>query len=495
MSVPCQPCNIRNVAVMPVVKHNASQPAKARHQVFSLLLDNRPLVDSILGRPGRKSTVSPERLLDQTARLADIQRQLRAADAADILESLPLDKRLAFWRLIDNDKRGKILVEISPVIRHRLIADMNPGDILKAVRPLEVDEQACLAHYLPRDIVSRMLTALEPRQRAQARAMMNAERDSVGRYMDVELATVRPDVTLAVVQRYLRRRRTLPKNSDKLFVVDRKNQLVGELALTAILLNPPGKQVAEVMEANPAAFLPDDAARDAAGAFERYDLVTAPVVDIKGKLVGRLGIEHMVDVIIAENDETQRRLGGIGPAADIYAPIRNTLRARWGWLAINLAAAFITSRVIGLFEGTLSVLVSLAALMPIVAGIGGAGGNQAMTMIVRGLALRQLAKGSAVFLLLRELGAAVINGVLWGGIMGLATWFLYRNAGLGGVIMLAMLFNFILAALMGVMIPLAMARLGRNPAARSSVMIAAITDTGGYFIFLGLATVFLAHQA
>ncbi len=240
---------------MSVVKHNAPQLAKSRHQVFSLLLANRPLVDSILGRPGRKSTVSPAKLLDQTARLADRQRQLRAADVADILESLPLDKRLAFWRLIDNDKRGKTLVEISLVVRHGLIADMNPGDILKAVRPLEVDEQACLAHYLPRDIVSRMLTALEPRQRAQVRAMMNAERDSVGRYMDFEQATVRPEVTLAVVQRYLRRCGRLPENSDKLFVVDRNNQLVGELALTAILLNPPGKKVAEVMDAAPLAMI------------------------------------------------------------------------------------------------------------------------------------------------------------------------------------------------------------------------------------------------
>ncbi len=478
---------------MPLVKHDAPQLAKLRHQILSLLLANRPLVDSILSRPGREPAVSPAILLDQTARLTAMQRQLHAADVADLLESLPPDERLAFWRLIDNEKRGKTLVEISENIRDSLIAEMGNSDILKAVRPLDMDEQACLARYLPRDIVGRMLTALEPQRRAQVRAMMNFERDSVGRYMDFELATVRPDVTLAVVQRYLRRRKTLPDNSDKLFVVDRKNQLVGELALTAILLNPPGKRVAEVMDDEPAPFLPDDSAHEAAGAFERYDLITAPVVDIKGKLMGRLGIEHMVDLSFAENDHSLRRLGGISPAEDIFAPVRKAVRARWAWLAVNLCTAFIASRVIGLFEGTISALVSLAALMPIVAGIGGNTGNQTITMIVRALALHQLEKGNAIFLLLRELGVAVINGLVLGGIMGLATWLLYRDAGLGGVMMLAMLLNLILAALMGVLIPLAMIRIGHDPAVGSSWLITAITDTGGFFIFLSLATLFLLH--
>ena len=478
---------------MPVVKHDAPQLAELRHHVMSLLLCNRPLVESILARPHHQSAPPSAALLDQTARLTGIQRRLHAADLADLLESLPLEERLALWRLIDNDKRGKTLIEASENVWDSLLAEMTNGEILRAVRPLDVDEQAYLARYLPRDIVGRMLTALEPQRRAQVRAMMNFEHDSVGRYMDFELATVRPDVRLSVVQRYLRWKKALPSNSDKLFVVDRHNKLVGELSLAALLLNPLDKEVAEVMDHDPTFFLPDDSAQAAAGAFERYDLITAPVVDIKGKLMGRLSIEHVVDLFFAENDNNLRRLGGISPSEDIFAPVRKAVRTRWTWLAVNLCTAFIASRVIGLFEGTISALVSLAALMPIVAGIGGNTGNQTITMIVRALALHQLEKGNALFLLLRELGVAIINGLLWGGIMGLVTWLLYHDAGLGGVMMLAMLLNLILAALMGVLIPLAMVRVGRDPALGSSVMITAITDTGGFFIFLGLATLFLIH--
>ncbi|TKI06681.1 magnesium transporter [Martelella alba] len=476
---------------MPVVTHDAPQLAQLRHQVLALLLNNRPLVDSILSLPGRDAAEPDAVLLDQTARLAGIQRQLHAADLADLLESLPPEARLALWRLIDNDKRGKTLVEASENVWDSLLAEMAPGEILRAMRPLDVDEQAYLARYLPRDIVGRMLTAMEPPRRAQVRAMMNFAPDCVGRYMDFELATLRPDVSLATAQRYLRWRKTLPPNSDKLFVVDRRGKLVGELPLSALLLNPLDKQVAEVMETDPQRFLPEDSARAAAGAFERYDLISAAVVDVKGKLMGRLCIEHVVDVFFTESDSTLRRLGGISPAEDIFAPVRKAVRARWTWLAVNLCTAFAASRVIGLFEGTISALVSLAALMPIVAGIGGNTGNQTITMIVRAQALRQLETGNTLFLLLREMGVAIINGLIWGGIMGLVTWLLYHNAGLGAVMMLAMLLNLMLAALMGVAIPLTMARAGRDPAVGSSVIITAITDTGGFFIFLGLATLFL----
>lgn len=370
---------------------------------------------------------------------------------------------------------------------------MSNRDILHAISPLDVDEQAYLARYLPRDLVGRMLTALEPQRRAQVREMMHFDRESVGHHMDFELATVRPDVTLTTVQRWLRWRKRLPDNSDKLFVVDRHNTLVGELTLSALLLNPLHRRVSEVMDAHPTTFHPDDRAQDAAGAFERYDMITAPVIDSKGKLMGRLSIEHMVDVYFEESDSNLRGLGGISPQEDIFAPVRKAVRTCWTWLALNLCTAFIASRVIGLFDGTIAQLVSLAALMPIVAGIGGNTGNQTITMIVHAAALHQLEKGNARFLILRELGVAVINGLVWGGIMGVVTWLLYGEAGLGGVMMLAVLLNLLLAALMGVLIPLLMIRIGRDPAVGSSVMITAITDTGGFFIFLGLATLFLVH--
>lgn len=478
---------------MPAVKHPAPQLAELRRQTLTVLLANRPLIDSILQRPARETDTDPALLLDQTTHLADIVRQLHAADLADLLESLPHDERLALWRLVDNSKRGKTLVEASENVWESLIAEMSNRDILKAIRPLDVDEQAYLARYLPRDLVGRMLTSLEPHRRAQVREMMHFDRESVGHHMDFELAPIRPDVSLATVQRYLRWRKVLPDNTDKLFVVDRHNHLVGELTLSSLLLHPLNMRVDQVMDSHPITFRPDDRAEDAAGAFERYDLITAPVIDVKGKLMGRLSIEQIVDLFFEENETNIRRLGGLSPEEDIFAPVRKAVRTRWAWLAINLCTAFVASRVIGLFEHTISQLVSLAALMPIVAGIGGNTGNQTITMIVRASALHQLEKGNAGFLILRELGVSVINGVVWGGIMGLVTWLLYGDLGLGGVMMLAMLLNLLLAALMGVLIPLTMIRFGHDPAVGSSVMITAITDTGGFFIFLGLATLFLMH--
>jgi magnesium transporter len=245
------------------------------------------------------------------------------------------------------------------------------------------------------------------------------------------------------------------------------------------------------MNDDPTTFSPDDKADDAASAFERYDLITAPVVDLKGKLMGRLTVESIVDFVNEDSDANLRRMGGISPEEDVFSPVGKAVKNRWAWLAINLCTAFVASRVIGLFEHTISELVALAALMPIVAGIGGNTGNQTITMIVRGLALHQVQLSNMPFLLLRELGVALINGLIWGGLMGVVTWLLYGNMAMGAVMTLAMVLNLLVAALMGVLIPLTMVRLGRDPALGSSVMITALTDTGGFFIFLGLATIFL----
>jgi magnesium transporter len=309
--------------------------------------------------------------------------------------------------------------------------------------------------------------------------------------MDFELVTVRPDVTLGAVHRFLRLRKTIPAATDKLFVTDRKNTLLGELPLTAVLLNDPETLVQTVMDSDPTRFLPEDKAEAAASAFERYDLISAPVIDAKGKLMGRLTIEEIVDVVNEESDSNLRRMGGLSPEEDVFAPVSKAVKTRWAWLAINLCTAFIASRVIGLFEHTISQLVALAALMPIVAGIGGNTGNQTITMIVRALALHQIEVGNISRLMFRELGVAIINGVVWGGIMGIVTWLLYGDWAMGGVMTLAMILNLLVAALMGVVIPMTMLKMGRDPAVGSSVLITALTDTGGFFIFLGLATIFL----
>ncbi|MCG8709321.1 magnesium transporter [Brenneria sp. 4F2] len=470
---------------------NAKKVSASRRRISLLLLDNGELVDDILHRHAEDTATDHKTLLEQTTEICRLITGLHAADLADLLESLPYDERLALWRLIPIDRRGQVLIEVSDSISDDLISDMRNKDILKAVRILDVDEQAQLARILPRQLLGRILTSLEPKQRAQLRGAINYDEECVGHIMDFKLITIRPDVTLATVQRYLRYRKVIPDSTDKLFVTDRKNALIGELSLANILLNAPETPVSAIMDKQPTMFQPEDQAADAAGAFERYNLISAAVVDNKGKLMGRLTVEDIVNVVNKESDSNMRRSGGLTPSEDVYAPVLKAVRNRWAWLAINLCTALVASRVIGLFENTLSHLVALATLMPIVAGLGGNTGNQTITMIVRALALHQLEHGRKSYLLLKELGVAMVNGVIWGAVMGLITYALYGSLLMGGVMMLAILLNLLLAALMGVLIPLVMVKLGRDPAVGSSVMITAITDTGGFFIFLGLATLFL----
>lgn len=478
---------------MSVAPSHVQQLAEIRSRILHLLLNDKHLVDILHERPLRESATEAATHREQIEEITRALPVLHAADIADLLEALPEDERLALWRLIGNDRRGRVLVEASENVWESLIEEMSDRDLLRAIAPLDIDEQAYLAKYLSRDLTGRLLTSLNPALRSHVLDVMHFDRDRVGRIMDFKLVTVRADVTLATVQRFLRKRKVIPDGTDKLFVTDKDNRLLGELPLTEILLNTPDKRVFEVMNDHPTTFLIDDKAEDAAGSFERYNLISAAVIDAKGKLMGRVTIEDVIDLVNEENDSNIRRMGGVNPEEDVFAPVRKSVRTRWAWLAINLCTAFIASRVIGLFEHTISQLVALAALMPIVAGIGGNTGNQTITMIVRALALHQVEPGNFSFLIGRELGVALINGLFWGGIMGGVTWAMYGNLALGGVMMLAMLLNLLLAALMGVLIPMLMIKMKRDPAVGSSVLITALTDTGGFFIFLGLATLFLLH--
>ena len=278
------------------------------------------------------------------------------------------------------------------------------------------------------------------------------------------------------------------------FVVDRQEHLKGLLPVNRLLVTDPDIVVAAVMGQEYVKFQPDEKAQDAALAFERYDLVSAPVVDADDKLIGRVTVNTVVDFIREETDSEKLSAGGLREVEDLFASVWSSVRNRWTWLARNLVTAFIASRVIGAFEGSIGKLVALAALMPIIAGIGGNSGNQTITMIVRALALGQINSSSARKLFVKEIGVSLINGLIWGGVVGLFAFFIYHSWQLGLVMTGAMFLNLLLAALMGVTIPLVMHKLGRDPAVGSSVLITAITDSGGFFIFLGLATVFLVGR-
>ena len=281
------------------------------------------------------------------------------------------------------------------------------------------------------------------------------------------------------------------QRADQLFVVDREERLRGLLPVNRLLVTDPETLVSAVMNREFSSFQPEQDAREAASAFERYDLVSAPVVDQQGCLVGRMTVNAVMDYIQEAKDSEMLSAGGLREDEDLFASVWNSVRNRWTWLAVNLITAFIASRVIGVFEHSIAQLVALAALMPIIAGIGGNSGNQTTTMIVRALALGQITRDSARKLFLKEISVSALNGLIWGSVVGVFAFLIYHSWQLGLVMTGAMALNLLLAAVMGVAIPLTMEKFGRDPAIGSSVMITAITDSGGFFIFLGLSTLFL----
>lgn len=462
-------------------------------QQIVTLLEKHRLVEELVHKQDMPRHELVESLVHKQ-NLAELQKKLdvlHPADVAHILEALPLEQRLDVWELVKAERDGEILLEVSDAVRQTLIADMDSEELLAAAEQLDTDELADLAPDLPKDVLHDLLDSLDIQNRERLQSTLAYPDDEVGALMDFDIVTIREDISLEVALRYLRRIGGLPDHTDKLFVVDRHDILRGILPLKRLVVSDPDMLVTEAMTEDAVIFHPEDKADEAAKAFERYDLVTAPVVDGSSKLVGRLTVDAVMDYIREEAESDMLSMAGLREEEDLFSSVWKSVQNRWTWLAINLITAFIASRVIGLFEGSIEKIVALAALMPIVAGIGGNSGNQTTTMIVRGLAVGQIASHNMRSLLLKELGVSLLNGLIWGSVLGLAAYWLYHNVALGLVMTAAMTLNLLLAAFMGVMIPLVMAKSGRDPAVGSSVLITAMTDSGGFFIFLGLATIFL----
>ncbi|MDC7717376.1 magnesium transporter [Vogesella sp. DC21W] len=457
------------------------------------LIERHRLVEDLVHRQDMPRHDLVESLVHKQ-NLAELEHKLEAlhpADIAYILEALPLEDRLLVWNLVHSDDEGDILLEVSDAVRESLIESMEQHELVAAAEQLDADELADLAADLPRQVVYEVMGGLDEEERQQLQSVLSYEEHQVGALMDFELVKIRADVSCEVVLRYLRRFDELPSQTDKIFVTDEDGVLKGVLPVRKLLVSDTDALVAEVMATEVVSFRPEEDAADAALAFERYDLVTAPVLDEHGVLIGRLTVDEMVDLIREESETEALNLAGLKEEEDLFAPVIDSVKNRWAWLAINLCTAFVASRVIGAFEGSIEKLVALAALMPIVAGIGGNSGNQTITMIVRALAMGQLQPGQANRLWRKELGVSVINGVVWGGALGVLAWMLYGNFALGLVMLAATTLNLMLAASMGVLIPTMMERFGKDPAVGSSVLITACTDSGGFFIFLGLASLFL----
>jgi magnesium transporter len=462
------------------------------------LLEKQELVKSVtrdqeLPRDERHELLDKMVFKRHVAELREKLAELHSADIAYILEALPIGQRLLVWDLVKADRDGDILIEVSDSVRESLIATMSRDELVGATEQLDTDEIADLAPDLPQNVMRDVFKSLSIDEREQLRAAMSYSEDSVGALMDFNMVHVRADVTLEVVSRYLRRFDKLPDHTDQVFVLDHDDNFLGVLPINLIVVNEPDVVVGKLMLTDTIRLNPDEKAHQAAQSFERYDLVSAPVVDEDGKLVGRVAVNAVLDFIRAESETDLLNQAGLREEEDIFASVWKSAQNRWTWLALNLCTAFFASRVIGGFENTIEKFVALATLMPIVAGIAGNSANQTTTIIIRSLALGQISQGNARRLMYKELAISGLNGLVWGGIAGLFAYFLYHSVPLGLVMTSAMLLNLIVGATVGMAIPLAMQKMGRDPAIGSSVMITAITDSGGFFIFLGLATIFLIH--
>lgn len=457
------------------------------------LLERQALVSGVVSR-----TDTPRQELVQglVARqhLAELERrlnQLHPADTAFVLEGLPVDLRSKAWQLIAVQRRGVVLLEVSDTVRESLIADLGHGELVQATQQMDGQDVADLVQDLPKDVVREVLLNLDSDDRARLDAALSFPPGTVGALMDLDTITVRDDFTLDAALRHLRKRGNLPEQLNEVFVVGSSGALTGLLSMRDLILTDPEVPVGDAMRRDPLFFFTDDPASDAAEAFERYDMITAPVVNFHHQVVGRVTVDAVLDYVKLTSQKMNLKRVGLSEDEDLFAPLIQSGKNRWPWLVLNLMTAFAASRVIGVFEDSIAKLSALAALMPIVASIGGNTGNQTVALIIRGLALNQVHAGNLRFLVLKEMGIGLMNGALWGSVMGVFVLLLYKSWSLSLVMAVAMTLNLVVASLAGIFAPMLLQRMGRDPVMGSSIMLTATTDSMGFFIFLGLATVFL----
>ena len=461
---------------------------------INTLLKKQGLVENILaqqeGSSERAELVQTVLEHKHAAELGELINHLHPADIAFILESLPSEARIKVWNAAHADHDGDILLEVEDWIREELIAEMDQEDIIAATEDLDADELADLVPDLPPEVVVELQKTLTDEEREQLRSALGYPEGTVGAIMDFEIVRVREDVTLEVVLRYLRMLGELPEHTDQLFVVNRENQLKGVLPLTTLLVNESEKSVTDVMETDYLSLKADSKDTKAASAFERYDLASAPVIDEDNVLIGRVTITDIVDVIREDSNEQALSQAGL-QEEDIFVPLRRAIPNRAPWLLINLMTASVASLVASRFEDTVSHIVILAFLMSIVAGIGGNSGNQTMTMVIRALAVGRVNQKNARNLLKRETFVTLCVGLGGSFIAGTFAWIFSGSIKIALVMASAMVLNMLVGATLGVLIPLVRDRLNKDPALGSSVLLTFATDSLGFFIFLGLATIFL----
>jgi magnesium transporter len=420
-----------------------------------------------------------------------ILAELHPADIANVLEALPPDARATIWTQVDIQQMGEILLDLPEAIRIDLVKLMDDQALVAAAHALDTDDIADLIPDLSDEVIAEILFALDKQDRQRLDSVLSYPEDTAGGLMNVDAVTVRENITLEVVLRYLRRRGELPEHTNQLFVVDRSDRLVGALPVSRLLTSETQARVSRVMERDVVKFTAHMPDKEVTAAFERYNLVSAPVVDESNRLLGRITVDDVVDVIREQADRSVMAPAGLSEDEDIFAPVARSSRSRAVWLGVNLVTAIIASMVIGLFEHTIEKMVALAVLMPIVASMGGNAGTQTLTIVVRGLALGIVTESNARRVLIKELTVGAVNGLLWALVVAVVAVLWYHNWLIGLLIAMAMVINLAFAALCGVLIPMMVRKMGVDPALASGVILTTVTDVVGFFAFLGLATLFL----
>lgn len=428
---------------------------------------------------------------EDKAQIKQLLSDQHPGDIAHLLESLPAQQRNIVWSLVPTELEGEILLSLNDEARAAIIKKMEPEALLAATETLETDDLADILPEIPRNVIQELLLTMEQQDRERLHAVLAYADDTAGGLMNMDTVIVRADITMDVVIRYLRRRKEIPETTDSLYVVDREGLLQGVLPITHVLTHDPDTTVESVMQRDVEPIPATMPKQEVANLFERRDLVTAPVVDENNKLLGRITIDDVVDVIREQADHSFMRMAGLTEEEDLFAPVFKSAWRRAFWLGINLITAIIASAVIREFDATINHFVALAVLMPIVASMGGIAGSQTLTLVIRGMALGQISQSNARKLLLKELGVGLLNGLVWAIVLALFTELYYQSRALSIVIAIAIGANLLVAAIVGVMLPLILRRLRADPALAGSVILTTFTDVAGYFVFLGLATLIL----
>ena len=422
-----------------------------------------------------------------------INEDLAAPDIAQLLSSVPPKQRTILWNLVEAEElAADILAYLGEEERSEIVARLEPEELASLIESFEFDDKVDILQELPETVIEEILLSMDSQDRQRVEDVLSFDEDSAGGLMNTDVVTVRPDITIDVVLRYIRRYRELPPMTDNLWVVNRRDEFIGQAPISKILISDSNTTVREIMETEIEPFIVSTHKDEVTQRFERLDLVSAPVVNGNGELLGRITIDDVVDVIRASADHSLMSQVGLDEDEDIFAPLLRTVRRRSIWLGINLLTAFLASAVIGMFEATLEQVVALAILMPVVASMGGIAGTQALTIVIRGMALGRVGSANIRALVSREVFIGLANGLFWSVVVALAAYVWFGDLTLGYVIAIAIIVNLFIAALVGTMLPGYLKSMQIDPALAGGVVLTTVTDVVGFFCFLGIATLVYA---